>query len=129
MNRFWTLDWIWCLTLVLTPAFQAGKLDISADRDQKVREIVSVLRLVWRPDFDSDYGKYMLGSSPIVTLIPREEMIKIADGRLDGRLSDGKITQGLSTGDRTNARIVVVYDDIAPLLVAKTIMHEIGHLE
>jgi hypothetical protein len=129
MNRFSTLDWIWCLTLVLSPAFQAGRLDVSADTDQKLREIVSVLRLVWEPDFDSNYRKYMLGSSSIVTLIPREEMIKIADARLDGRRRDGKTTQGLSIDDSTNVRIVVVYDDIAPLLVAKTIMHEIGHLE
>ena len=69
MNRFSTLDWIWCLTLVLSPAFQAGKLGISADTGQKLREIVSVLRLVWGPDFDSNYRKYMLGSSSIVTQV------------------------------------------------------------
>ena len=129
MNRFSTLDWIWCLALALSPAFQAGKLDISADAGQKVREIVSVLRLVWGPDFDSNYRKYMLGSSPIVTLIPREEMIRIADARLDGRRRDGGTTQGLTRGDEPNVKIVVVYDDIAPLFVAKAISHEIGHLE
>jgi hypothetical protein len=68
MNRFSTFDWIWCLTLVLSPALQTGKIDVSADPVQKLREIVSVLRLVWGPDLDSNYRKYTLGSSSFVYL-------------------------------------------------------------
>ena len=89
MNRFSTLGSIWCLSLVLSPAFQIGKSDIRSTGDEKLREIVAVLRVVWGLDFESDYQKYMLGSSPTVLLISREEMRKIAAARLDGRRRDG----------------------------------------
>ena len=131
----------WCLTLVLCPVLQVGNTERgpsqsletaekrSADPAEKRGEIVSLLRIVWRQDFDSNYQKYMLGASPTVILIPRDEMIKIAAARLDGRRRDGETIQGLTIGDAPNVKIVVVYDDIAPLFVAKSISHEIGHLE
>lgn len=71
----------------------------------------------------------MLGPSPTVILIPREEMIRIAAARLDGRRRDGETTQGMTIGEANNVKIFAVYDDIAPLLVAITINHEIGHLQ
>jgi hypothetical protein len=140
MNRCTALG-AWCLTLVLCPALQVGNTEPgsyqsletaekrSAVLTEKLREIVSLLRIVWRQDFDSNYQKYMLGPSPTVILIPREEMIRIAAARLDGRRRDGETTQGMTIGDEHNVKIVVVYDDIAPLLVARTINHEIGHLQ
>jgi len=85
-----------------------------------------MLRKLWGAEFDSNYRKYMLGAMPIVNLIPRAEMIRVANARLDGRPRDGQDTQGLTIN---RERIVVVYDDIAPLFVAKAINHEIGHLE
>lgn len=130
MNRLSPLGSIWCLSLVLSPVIQAGKLaDRAVDPTDKLREIVSVLRAVWARDFDTNYRKYMLGPSPIVLLIPRAEMMKIAAARPDGRERDGATTQGLTISEKENARIVVVYDDIAALLVAKTINHELGHLD
>ena len=130
MNRFSTFGSIWCLTVLLSPAIQAEKPDInSADPAEQLPQIVSVLRVAWNRDFDSNYRKYMLGPAPTVVLIPREEMIKIAAARLDGIRRDGTTTQGLTIGEKPIVKIVVVYDDIAPLLVAKTIIHEIGHLE
>src|SRR5262245_19885971 len=130
MNRFSTFGSIWCLSLVLSPAPQVGKSDIgSTGTIEELREIVAVLRVVWGQDFESNYQKYMLGSSPTVLLIPREEMRKIAAARLDGRRRDGETTQGLTIGERPDVKIVVVYEGLAPLLVAKTIVHEIGHLE
>lgn len=90
---------------------------------------MSLLRILWRQDFDSNYQKYMLGPSPTVILIPREEMIRIAAARLDGRRRDGETTQGMTIGEANNVKIFAVYDDIAPLLVAITINHEIGHLQ
>jgi len=92
-------------------------------------EIVDVLRLAWGQDFESNYRKYMLGSSPTVFLISREEMRGIAAHPPDGRPRDGETTQGLTIGEKPNGKIVVVYEGLAPLLVAKTIVHEIGHLE
>lgn len=130
MNRFTTCSSIWCLSLVLSPALQGGKLDtIPVDATEKLHEIVGMLRAVWGKDFDSNYRTYMLGSSPTVLLVPREQMRKIAAARLDGRPRDGETTQGLTLGNKPDAKIVVVYDDLAPLLVARTIVHEIGHLE
>jgi hypothetical protein len=86
--------------------------------------------MAWGKDFDSNYRTYMIGSSPTVVLIPREEMRRIAAARLDGRARDGEATQGLTISDPSGGvRIVAVYDGLAPLLVAKTIIHEIGHLE
>jgi hypothetical protein len=122
MNQLLTLGAIWSLTLGLAR-------DVQANPDEKLREIVSVLQSAWGKDFDSNYRKYMFGPSPTVILIPRTEMIEIADRRLDGRLRDGATTQGLTIGDSPNVRILVVYDDIASLLVAKTINHELGHLQ
>jgi len=101
----------------------------SPDPAEKLREVVALLRIAWGKDFDSNYPNLLLGSSPTVVLIPRNEMIKIAAARLDGRQRDGSTTQGLTIGEPPNVKIVVVYDDIAPLLVARTIIHEIGHLE
>jgi hypothetical protein len=130
MNRFSTLGSIWCLSLVLSPAPQVAKSDIgSTGTIEELREIVAVLRVVWGQDFESNYQKYMLGSSPTVHLIPREEMRKIASARLDGRRRDGETTQGLTIGVKPDVKIVVVHEGLAPLLVAKTIVHEIGHLE
>ena len=130
MTRFSTLRAIWCLTLALSPALQAGNKGASSvDPTEKLRGIVSMLRILWGEDFDSNYGRYMLGPSPTVTLIPREEMIKIAAAELDGRRRDGKTTNGLTMGEEPNVKIVVVYDDIAPLFVARSINHEIGHLQ
>jgi hypothetical protein len=101
----------------------------SADLTEKLRETVSLLRILWRQDFDSNYQKYMLGPSPTIVLIPREEMIRIAAARLDGRWRDGETTQGLTIGEEPDVNVFVVYDDIAPLIVARTINHEIGHLQ
>jgi hypothetical protein len=66
------------------------------------------LRAFWGPEFDSNYPKYMLGPSPTVVLIPREEMMRIAAARLDGRRRDGATTQGLTKGEKPNIKIVVV---------------------
>jgi hypothetical protein len=129
MNRFSILGAIWSLTFVLSPALQAAKDMNSIDTTAKLRQIVSVLRILWGPDFDSRYRKYVVGSPAIVSLVPRTEMIRIADARLDGRLRDGAETQGLMIGTEFGPRIFVVYDDVAPLLVAETIDHEIGHME
>lgn len=130
MNRFSTFGSIWCLSLVLSPALQVGKSDVgSTGATEKLREVVSVLRVVWGQDFESNYQRYMLGSSPTVLLIPREEMRRIAAARLDGRRRDGETTQGLTLGEKPDVKILVVYEDLAPLLVAKTIVHEIGHFE
>jgi hypothetical protein len=96
------------------------------ERTRKLEEIVAMLRVLWGADFDSNYRKYMLGSMPVVALIPRMEMIRVANARLDGMPRDGQVTQGLTLN---RERIVVVYDDIAPLFVAKVINHEIGHLQ
>jgi hypothetical protein len=96
------------------------------ERTRKLEEIVAMLRVLWGADFDSNYRKYMLGSMPVVSLIPRVEMIRVANARLDGMPRDGQVTQGLTLN---RERIVVVYDDIAPLFVAKAINHEIGHLQ
>src|SRR5262245_33684532 len=128
MNRFSTFRSIWCLSLVLSPALQAPNSDTSGNTE-RLREIVAVLRAAWVQDFESKYQKYMLGPSPTVLLITREEMKKIAAARLDGRRRDGETTQGMTIQDNSNVRIVGVYDDQAPLLVAKTIIHELGHLE
>ena len=95
-----------------------------AEMAARLGKIVDTLRVLWGEEFDSNYKKYMLGPSPTVVLIPRREMIRIADARLDGRPRNGKITQGLNISYQ---KIVVVYDDIAPLFVAKSIHHEIGH--
>jgi hypothetical protein len=130
MNRYATLISIWCLSLALSPAVQTGKTNTgSAVLAEKLCEIVDVLRIAWREDFESNYKKYMLGPSPMVLLISREEMRKIAAQPLDGRRRDAETTQGLTIGDKPNVKIVVVYEGLAPLLVAKTIVHEIGHLE
>ena len=130
MIRFSTLGGIWCLSFVLSPALQAGKPDTdSTDTTKQLRDIVAVLRTVWGRDFDSNYQKYMLGSSPTVLLISREDMRKIAAARLDGRQRDGETTQGLTIGEPPALKIVVVYDGLAPLLAAKAIIHELGHLE
>jgi hypothetical protein len=53
-------------------------------------------------------------------------MIRIANARYDGRSRNGEVTQGLTINSE---RIVVVYDDVDPLFVARSINHEIGHLE
>jgi hypothetical protein len=89
-----------------------------------MKEIVSIFRVLWGDEFDSNYKKYMLGPAPAVVLIPREEMIRIANARPDGKTRNGETTQGLNLNDE---RIVAVYDDIAPLFVARSINHEIGH--
>lgn len=129
MNPLSIIISILWLTLNLSAALQIGKDTSSADPAEKLRDIVSVLRAVWGEDFDSKYRKYMQGSSPTVLLIPREEMRKIAAARLDGRSRDGETTQGLTLGEKPDVRIVVVYEGLAPFLVAMTIIHEIGHLE
>jgi hypothetical protein len=100
----------------------------------KLQKIVAALRVLWGKEFDSNYKKYMVGASPTVVLISRAEMIRIANARLDGRPRNGEVTQGLTIGvtqglTTNHERIVVVYDDIAPLFVAHTINHEIGHLQ
>jgi hypothetical protein len=129
MNRFSTFGSICCLSIVLSPTLQLGKSETGRpDTTEQLREIVSVLRLVWGPEFESNYRKYMLGSSPTVLLISREEMRKIAAARLDGRRRDGETTQGLTIEDVQNVKIVAVYDGLAPILVAKTIIHELGSL-
>jgi hypothetical protein len=92
----------------------------------KMRDVVATLRVLWGEEFDANYRKYIVGTPPIVVLIPRMEMIRIANARLDGRSRNGEATQGLNIN---NERIVVVYDDIAPLFVAQSINHEIGHLQ
>jgi hypothetical protein len=89
-----------------------------------MREIVAILRFLWDDQFDANYKKYMLGPSPLVVLIPRTEMIRIANARPDGKSRNGEQTQGLNINDE---RIVVVYDDVAPLFVARSINHELGH--
>src|SRR5215831_7455136 len=128
MNRFSTFGAMWCLTIFLCPALQVRKPDLSSAENEKLREVVSVLRAFWGQDFESNYRKYLLGSSPTVILIRRDQMIRIAAARLDGRRTDGAITQGLTVFGKTSVNIFVVYDDIAPLFVAKTIIHEIGHV-
>jgi hypothetical protein len=95
------------------------------ETDGKMRGIVAILRVLWGEEFDANYKKYMLGMPPIVVLIPRMEMIRIADARYDGRSRNGENTQGLIINGE---RIIAVYDDIAPLFVARSINHEIGHL-
>ena len=95
-----------------------------AEMAARMGEIVETLRTLWGEEFDSNYKRYMLGPSPIVVLIPRREMIRIANARLDGRPRNGEDTQGLNIDDQ---KIVVVYDDIPPLFVARSIHHEIGH--
>ena len=95
-----------------------------AEMAARMGEIVATLRILWGEEFDSNYKRYMLGPSPIVVLIPRREMIRIANARLDGRPRNGEDTQGLNIDDQ---KIVVVYDDIPPLFVARSIHHEIGH--
>jgi len=130
MNRLSMLGSIWCLSLVLSPAFQVGKADtFSTDTTEKLREIVAVLRVFWGKDFESNYRKYMLGSSPTVLLVPREEMRRIAALGLDGRPRDGGTIQGLTIGDKPHVKIVVVYEGLAAILVAKTLVHEIAHFE
>ena len=96
----------------------------SPEMAAKMKEVVGILRVLWGDQFDSNYRKYMLGPMPTVVLIPRAEMIRIANARPDGTSRNGESTQGLNLNDE---RIVVVYDDIAPLFVARTINHEIGH--
>jgi hypothetical protein len=130
MNRFATLLALSYFSLVLGPIPDAAsQIPQSSNSSEKLHEIVSVLRAVWRSDFEINYQKYMLGRSPVVVLIPRSEMIRIADARLDGRRRDGTATQGLTMGEKPDVKIVVVYDDIAPLLVANAIVHEIAHLQ
>jgi hypothetical protein len=90
----------------------------------KMREIVGLLRVLWRDQFDANYKKYMLGPSPTIVLIPRTDMVRIASLRPDGKARNGESTQGLNLNDE---RIVIVYDDIAPLFVVRSINHEIGH--
>jgi hypothetical protein len=116
-------------SLVLGPIPAAGQFTQSGNFSEKLEKIVSVLRVVWGSDFEINYQKYMLGQPPVVVLIPRSEMIRIADARLDGRRRDGTTTQGLTIGEKPDVKIRVVYDDIAPLLVANAIVHEIAHLE
>jgi hypothetical protein len=89
-----------------------------------MRAIVRLLRVLWGDQFDSSYKKYMLGPSPTIVLIPRTDMIRIANVRPDGKARNGESTQGLNLNDE---RIVIVYDDIAPLFVVRSINHEIGH--
>jgi hypothetical protein len=125
----WVSTSICCLTLTLSSALQASNTDRNTvDSTQKLRAIASLLQALWGRDFDSNYEKYMLGSSPTVVLISRLEMMQIAEARLDGRRRDGTTTQGLTISRPSQIRIFVVYDDIAPLLVAQTINHELGHL-
>jgi hypothetical protein len=95
-----------------------------AEMAARIGEIVETLRVLWGEEFDSNYKRYMLGPSPTVVLIPRKEMIRIANARIDGRPRDGEVTQGLNIDYQ---KIVVVYDDIPPLFVARSIHHEIGH--
>jgi hypothetical protein len=130
MNAFATFGAVWCLTFSLGPVPLAGNQDVtSPDSTEKLREVVALLRIVWGKDFESNYPNFLLGPTPKVVLIPRKEMIRIAEARLDGRQRDGSTTQGLTIGEPPNVKIVVVYDDIAPLFVARSIIHEIGHLE
>lgn len=98
----------------------------AAELTGKLEEIVATLRALWGKEFDPNYRKYMLGSLPIVVLVPRVEMIRVANAQLDGRARDGQVTQGLTIN---REKIVVVYDDIAPLFVAQAINHEIAHLQ
>ena len=95
-----------------------------AEMAARMGEIVETLRVLWGKEFDSNYKRYMMGLSPTVVLIPRREMIRIANARIDGRSRDGEVTQGLNIDYQ---KIVVVYDDIPPLFVARSIHHEIGH--
>jgi hypothetical protein len=112
------------MTVILSPRLHlAGE---TQDVTAKLKEIVAMLRIAWKGEFESKYQKYMLGPNPTVVLIPRGEMIKIADARLDGRRTDGATTQGVTFG---RERSFVVYDDISAFFVAKSINHEIGHLE
>jgi hypothetical protein len=130
MNLFRISASILCWTLVLSPAVQIGKCTSSADLTQKLREIEKMLRAVWGPDFDSTHQKYMKDPSPTVTLVLRQEMIRIVGTPLDGRRREGATTHGLTiTGDKDYLKIVAVYDDLAPIFVARTINHEIGHLQ
>jgi len=130
MNRFLTFGSIWCLSFAFSSSVKAGKLGQGpCDPTEKLREIVTLLRVVWGENFESNYRTYMLGTSPTVHLISREEMRKIAAAQLDGRRRDGEATHGLTIGEKPDVKIVVVYDDLAPLLVTKAIIHEIGHLE
>lgn len=91
----------------------------------KMSEVVATLRVLWGEEFDTNYKKYLVGTPPTVVLIPRIEMIRIANARYDGRSRNGETTQGLTINSE---RIVVVYDDIAPQFVARSINHEIAHL-
>jgi hypothetical protein len=130
MNLFSIFASIWCWTLVLFPAAQIGKDTTSADLIQKLREIEKMLRAAWGADFHSTHQKYMQGSSPTVVLILRQEMIRIVATPLDGRQREGATPHGLTiTGDTNYLKIVAVYDDLAPIFVARTINHEIGHLQ
>ena len=56
-----------------------------AEMAARMGEIVETLRVLWGEEFDSNYKRYMLGPSPTVVLIPRKEMIRIANARIDGR--------------------------------------------
>jgi hypothetical protein len=119
---------IWSFTLSFS-AMQVEAGTNSAETTEKLQKIVSVLRVLWGRDFDSMYETYIVGASPIITLIPRREMIRLAEARLDGRRRDGAETQGLTVRTESAVKVVVVYDDIDPFLVAATINHEIGHVE
>lgn len=126
-----TVTPVWMVSLILglcVTLLQVRESD-AVSSEEKLRAIKSILRDFWGRDFESNYPRYMLGPSPAVVLIPRHEMIRIAAARLDGRRRDGSTTQGLTIGEKPNVKIVVVYDDVAPLLAANAIIHEIGHLE
>lgn len=113
------LDMTVCNSMATTPCSMPP-----AEMAPKMKEIVGMLRVLWGDQFDSNYKTYMLGPAPAVVLIPRTEMIRIANARPDGKPRDGVTTQGLNINDE---KIVVVYDDIAPLFVARSINHEIAH--
>jgi hypothetical protein len=92
----------------------------------KLTEVVATLRVLWGDEFDANYKRYIVSTPPLVVLIPRIEMVRIANARFDGRSRDGEVTQGLSINHEW---IAVVYDDVASLFVARSINHEIGHLQ
>src|SRR5262245_36336359 len=131
MARVLTFALIAFFFLTLLPAAEAAKavrtIASPTDSSGNLCAIVDVLRTVWGPDFESNYKKYMLGSSPLVVLISRDEMKRIASANRDRKLMDGETTHGFTVGEWPNARSFVVYDDQAPFLVAKTIFHELGH--
>src|SRR5262245_63374411 len=81
------------MTVCLAPASCSAPAAEAAD---KMREVVATLRVLWGEEFEPNYKKYVLGSPPIVVLIPRTEMIRIANGRFDGRSRDGDNTHGLT---------------------------------